>query len=167
MLVYTQTSPQVRNIAKKITDIKSLNFYGEPVKVTIDQTNGFTWPWTWYLRNDENTSFPQLTDISDLSNTDSDILLIHSTNRMSADMTLPEGFSEGIPYPHRWWFPEDAYRHISLADYISGDSSLVAGLKYWFSRSGVVDKIGSEEGVLYYRQSLENSERLVEDLKYR
>ena len=167
MLVYTQTSPAVRNIAQEITATQSQNSHMSPAKITIDQTNGFTWPWTWYLRNHLSASFPQLTDTSDLSDTDSDILLIHSNNRISADMTLPEEFSEGITYPHRWWFPEDTYRNLNIMDHLTSRASLLESLNYWFFRTGVSNKIGSEDGVLYHRRSLDYLEQLSEEIKNR
>ena len=167
MLVYTQTSPQVRVIAQEITNIRNQNPLVAPVKVAVDQTSGFTWPWTWYLRNHEDASFPQLTDISDLSDTDSDILLVHSNNRISADTTLSDEFSEGITYPHRWWFPEYTYRNLSIADYLTGNASLIKGLNYWFFRTGVVNEIGSEDGVLYHRRSLDSSKQLTDRLRNR
>lgn len=167
MLVYTQTSPIVRNIAQEIIATQSQNSHMSPAKVTIDQTNGFTWPWTWYLRNHLSASFPQLTDTSDLSDTDSDILLIHSNNRISADTTLPEEFSEGITYPHRWWFPEDTYRNLNIMDHLTDRASLVESLNYWFFRTGVSNKIGSEDGVLYHRRSLNYLDQLSEEIKNR
>ena len=167
MLVYTQTSPQVRVIAQEITNIRNQNPLVAPVKVTVDQTSGFTWPWTWYLRNHEDASFPQLTDTSDLSDTDSDILLVHSNNRISADTTLSDEFSEGITYPHRWWFPEYTYRNLSIVDYFTGNASLIKGLNYWLFRTGVVNKIGSEDGVLYHRRSLDSSKQLTDRLRNR
>ena len=160
MLVYTQTSPKVRTIANEITRSIDTSSPSKNLTISVDQTSGFTWPWTWYLRNYEKTSFPLLSSSSDLSESDSDILLVHSSNRVTADTTIPDEFSKGITYPHRWWFPEDTYRNFNILDYFDGKKPFINTLNYWLLREGIKDRIGSEDGILYYRTSSERAKNI-------
>ncbi len=47
MIVYTQTSKYVHLLSKEmITEINQNN-----ANILIDSSEGFTWPWAWYMRN--------------------------------------------------------------------------------------------------------------------
>ena len=56
MLVYTQTSPDLKKSLSIIDEIDSQNV-GPEINISIDTTSGYTWPWAWYLRNRPNVSY--------------------------------------------------------------------------------------------------------------
>ena len=159
MMVYTQTSPDLRTVYKGIEQMSRSTGQGADLPIKIDQTNGFTWPWSWYLRDYTNVSYPLYGSdfIQDVGN--AQVILIHSNNKEAADTSFLRNpyLLEGIRIPHRWWFPEHTYRQISGDKYRFG--MILRGLgnidswnnlvSYWVNREGVAKNIGSEDFFLY------------------
>ena len=54
MIVYTQTSPDIHNLAKQLR--KQDASEGVPI-AAIDGASGFHWPWYWYLRGREGIEY--------------------------------------------------------------------------------------------------------------
>ena len=151
MIVYTQTSPDLKTVAEAIDRISLSN------NIQIDQTNGFTWPWSWYLRNRPNVGYPVYNSGPIEQKITADVILVHSANNdVSSNQIISSGFKNGVRIPHRWWFPEYTYREISfkkIAGSISDLSSWNRLLSYWFHRDGVSENIGSEDFYLYTKNA--------------
>ena len=58
MIVYTQTTPELLDVLSFIETTSEITSEGKNIPLIIDQTNGFTWPWIWYLRDYQNVSYP-------------------------------------------------------------------------------------------------------------
>ena len=151
MIVYTQTSPDLKTVAEAF-DKMSLS-----TNIQIDQTNGFTWPWSWYLRNHPNIDYPIYNSGPIEQTITADVILVHSSNnKVSSDRIISSGFKNGVIIPHRWWFPEYTYREVSIkkiAGSISDMDSWHRLLSYWFHRDGVAENIGSEDAYLYTKEN--------------
>lgn len=159
MMVYTQTSPDLRSVYKGIEEMSRSTGQGTSLPIMIDQTNGFTWPWSWYLRNYTNVSYPLYDSDSIQAEENTLVILVHSNNQEAADKSFTKHahLVEGIQIPHRWWFPEHTYRQLSGDKYRFG--MIVRGLvnidswdnliSYWTNREGVAKNIGSEDFFLY------------------
>jgi uncharacterized protein (TIGR03663 family) len=121
MLVYTQTSPDVPRIADEIAQVAEATGQGRDIPIVVDATDGFSWPWAWYLRDYRNVSYPTLTGGE--PPTPGAILLVAQSNVPTLELD-PAVYGEGIEYKHRWWFPE-AYRNATvggfLEDLFTGD----------------------------------------------
>ena len=82
------------------------------------------------------------------------MLLVHSSNRETADEMLPATFSDAERVRHRWWFPEHVYRNMTptkFAAKLFDRSAWRNAAAYWLNREGVMDQIGSEDSYLYFR----------------
>ena len=51
MLVYTQTSPDIRALADEFRRAEGYAGENDGITIAVDDTSGFTWPWAWYLRD--------------------------------------------------------------------------------------------------------------------
>jgi DNA-binding beta-propeller fold protein YncE len=111
-LIYTQTTPDVPNIANEIDTIAGRSGLGDELRIQVDRT--YTWPWSWYLR-DYDVTFDFLT--LEFTPEPGAIVMVSSVN--DAVMN-PFRDDYGVPRPFvlREWFAED-YRGI-------GDSANVA-----------------------------------------
>ena len=107
MIVYTQTSPDIHNLAKRLREQDT----SEGVDIAaIDGASGFHWPWYWYLRGREDIQYTDYGTIGVTNPPTSPVALVHSTNKATADSSFTEVFSEPQRIRHRWWFPEAVYR---------------------------------------------------------
>lgn len=112
MLVYTQTAPDIHNLAKEIERVAELTGDREEIKVAIDIRDAYSWPWQWYLRRFNQVSFTDHTSDESSVGDDRLIAVINENNNAKAIPKLPDGFSDGRQLVHRWWFPEN-YRNVT------------------------------------------------------
>ena len=120
MLVYTQTSPDLPKIMSMIDKYAQQTGRGSDQPIVVDGNDAFTWPWAWYLRDYHNVSYPDLSTY--VNGQDSGfrppadaILLLNNADR-SIVQQFPGQFGVGVPYHHRWWFPED-YRGTTVPSF--------------------------------------------------
>ena len=88
---------------------------GLDLPIEVDQTNAFTWPWAWYLRNYHKVGYPTMNDSYEPKPDAAGnypVVLVDAGNDPQIRTKLTE-YGEGQPYHHRWWFPE-IYRGIEL-----------------------------------------------------
>ena len=161
LLVYTQTSPDIVDLMKRIEDAGASTGRGSTIPVSIDQTSGFTWPWAWYLRGRSGVDFP-LYDSTPLEQAPrSSVVLVHLNNRSSTDKALQDTYTDGELFKHRWWFPESAYRDLTVGKFFSSFADRGAwrrAMDYLLYRKGIRDRIGSEDAVAYFANDLLTSE---------
>ena len=153
MIVYTQTSPDVVRLLDTFEETGA----GTAVPVEIDATSGFSWPWAWYLRNDEKAHFPVYNSESFEVPPTGPVLVVHSNNRASADVSLRDAYMEGERIRHRWWFPEYIYRDLTpvkFANALFDRSAWRRAMDYWLNRSGVKYRLGSEDSYVYFREDV-------------
>ena len=107
MIVYTQTSPDIHNLAKQLREQDAQ----QDISIAaIDGTSGFHWPWYWYLRGREDIQYTNYGNTAVTTPPNSPVALVHSTNKSTAHSSLDEVYSEPQRIRHRWWFPESVYR---------------------------------------------------------
>lgn len=156
MLVYTQTSPDVTRLLTTIKETGS----GYNIPLSIDQTNGFTWPWAWYLRDAPNVDFPTYGETSSPSTFDAPIVIVHSQNIKVAEKSLQDRYTEGSLIRHRWWFPEQTYRNLTPGDFflaVFNRDAWKRAMDYWIYRRGVYDQLGSENSYVYFLHGLDHN----------
>ena len=154
MIVYTQTSPDVTRLMRQIENAGNVTGQELDVPIAIDQTNGFTWPWAWYLRNYSSVNYPSFGGDSPLDQTpDSSLLLVHSMNKDGVDTILQDSYTDAELVKHRWWFPESTYRGLTLAKVAQGvvdRQTWRNAMDYFLYREGVQDRLGSEDAYVYF-----------------
>ncbi len=104
MLVYTQTSPEIPRLLRRVEDLAARTGQGRDLPITVDATSGFSWPWAWYLRYFKNVDYPTLN--APAGPPRGAVLFLHSANEQAMRPYL-DRYGPGERYPHRWWFPED------------------------------------------------------------
>ncbi len=163
LLVYTQTTPDVVELMNRIEKTGSSGGQGDVLPVKIDQTSGFSWPWAWYLRDRPEVHY--LTDYGGSiikQSEDPSVVLVHLNNKAATDDEAPDSYAEGRRFRHRWWFPEDAYRNLTIRKFLSGlldGDSRRAVMSYLLDREGIRERIGSEDAVAYFPSNSQPSER--------
>ena len=156
MLVYTQTSPDIRTLAGEFRSANGYEGEDNGISIDVDDTSGFTWPWAWYLRDSSryHASYRNIDGeaIVDRSPT-ADVLLVHSNNEEGVATSLQGLYTEGQRIRHRWWFPEHTYRNLTLDRLASGlvdRETWRSVVDYWLLREGVRHNIGSEDAYVYF-----------------
>lgn len=161
MLVYTQTSPDLKKSMSIISQIDSQNSIETPIY--IDSTSGFSWPWAWYLRDRSNVMYEIYPNKID--DVPQKILVMHSSNYKISETSDSGNLITYQKIPHRWWFPEQTYRNLSLSNLIIQNmhiENIISTVQYWFNRTNIADKIGSEDFYIIYPDGF-NSIDLISD----
>ena len=156
MLVYTQTSPDIRLLAEEISRADGYEGVDRGISISVDDTNGFTWPWAWYLRDSDqyHASYRGLSsDGAESDSFTSEVVLVHSNNNETVAPSLQGLYTGGQRIRHRWWFPEHTYRELTLSRLASGLVDREAWrsvMDYWLFRDGVRHNIGSEDAYVFF-----------------
>ena len=81
---------------------------GKSLKIIVDTTDGFSWPWVWYLRGYPSVFYLCLSEDSNCSKIesppDADVVLLAQRNNVGVAEFMGE-FGDSVEYKHRWWFP--------------------------------------------------------------
>ena len=154
LLVYTQTSPDIPQVVADIKRLSEESGKGSALKITVDGTDGFAWPWVWYLRDYSTVGYPCFSGDAGCGAMsgppNSDVLLLAARNRSSAQAFLGD-YGRPVQYKHRWWFPE-SYRGLDPATVAAGIVSREAWcgmVSYFFDRE-FGQAIGSVNGYAYF-----------------
>ena len=114
MLVYTQTSPDIPRLVDDIERAGEVTGQGRDIPILVDATDGMSWPWAWYLRDYTNVSYPTLSG----GEPPAPGTIVFASQSNTANLQLdPALYGEGVPYRHRWWFPE-AYRNATAGGFL-------------------------------------------------
>ena len=151
MMIYTQTSPDITKLLSFINAYEETNITGM-LSVGIDSTSGFTWPWSWYMRNNRNTRYIPYSKSNLEAIADSHIILVHSRNKNDADEVFKDTFHKGVLIKHRWWFPE-GYRDMNLNKFANSTVNISTWrwtLRYFLFRDGIMERLGSENAYAYF-----------------
>lgn len=151
LLVYTQTSPALAGLAQEIAAAATLTGEGKDLKVTVDGSSGFTWPWTWYLRDYSQVSYPNLGFSIPDGPSDSSVAIVHTRNENIARSATEVGFTEGRRFPHRQWFPE-TYKNTTWGQFFGtlfNPTEWQDALNFFVYRE-MSQPIGSEDAFVYF-----------------
>ena len=149
MIVYTQTSPDIPEVARVIS---TAGAGGALPSVTVDSTSGFQWPWAWYLRDIASAGYPAYGPEGPESAPQAEVLLVHASNAEGASPVLRERFGEGVRVKHRWWFPEQSYRGLTLGRFVTSFAdrdSWRRAMDYFLHRK-LSFALGSEDAYVYF-----------------
>jgi DNA-binding beta-propeller fold protein YncE len=156
MLVYVQSSPQIVELRDRIDALAKESGLGRNLTVVVDGTDGYAWPWAWYLRDYYGLQYingltPQYEPPP------GSVLLIHRSNAGNFNAA---GYS-AVPYKHRWWFCE-SYRDTSGSCRVDKEMSpreLLGKLTSW-------DSLKSLGSFFLYRRPVESGSASVDAVAY-
>ena len=151
MLVYTQTSPDLHQLAKEIEQTAQLTGDRSEIKLAIDTRDAYAWPWQWYLRRYTEVDFRDHTEDEIVVADDRLIAVINVNNNDTAIEKLPDGFSEGRRLVHRWWFPE-RYRDLTPRTFFDTlkDRERWAGSVDYFLYRKLSNPLGTIDSFVYF-----------------
>ena len=116
MIVYTQTSKYVHLLSKEI--INEIN--ENNANIIIDSSEGFTWPWAWYMRNHSINYFDSTKEetYKDIKFENYDYILVNTYNfpKLLKSRENEIKYNSISQIPFRMWFPEN-YRFNSFKDF--------------------------------------------------
>jgi uncharacterized protein (TIGR03663 family) len=154
LLIYTQTSPRLKQIADQIDELARVSGAGTRLPITIDTSQAFTWPWAWYLRDYTDVLYIDLANYpaTELPKLRQPAVLVTFSNNVAAAQAWPDAFGPGERFPHRWWFPEETYRVASgprIWRWIRDPERWSAWLDFLLHRT-VPYPIGSVDAVAFF-----------------
>ncbi len=161
MLIYTQTSPDVRRMFGELGRLSAELTGGKGLEIWYDDNQGVSWPTQWYLRDYPNRHLfgGSLSGPPE----DAPVLLVGHQN-----LGRVEPFMDGYTaqeYVLRWWFPEDPiYRNFAIAP------ELNPGRSAWRSAQDPSDPraiLGSIRDSLATQLEPEGQQRVYRLLMYR
>ena len=162
MLVYTQTTPEIPAIMRDIERLGETTGKGRNLRITVDSTYGFSWPWAWYLRDYPLVSYPCLSNDSGCAGLDgppeADVVLLALRNRQIASEHLSE-YEGPAQYKHRWWFPE-SYRGLdpsTIFSSIQERESWRRVVDYFLFRDFPEGRLGSADGLAYFPKNFDTN----------
>jgi predicted membrane-bound mannosyltransferase len=113
MMVYTQTSPQMKRAVLEANALsRELSGESDGVILWDNGADGLSWPLWWYFRNNPNARTFSGTLPSD---TDAAVILIMTSRSTQPQNAQVLSNYSGADYPFRWHFPEELYRNFAIA----------------------------------------------------
>ena len=123
LLIYTQSSPDLAEIAHRIDALAAASGKGHDLRIAVDSSNSFSWPWAWYLRDYNAVRYSTMDQ--GVPEGDWDVLLVSLDNAGAVNeqlaSTAPDRYAAPIRYPHRWWFDE-RYKSALPGTFSSGET---------------------------------------------
>ena len=154
LLVYTQTAPDIPKVMEDIRRLGEETGKGRDLKITVDSTDGFSWPWAWYLRDYTAVGYPCLGSDTGcqgiIKEPDADVVLLAARSQLVAGGYM-SAYGEPVRYKHRWWFPE-SYRGLDAKTIFEGifqRESWCRVAKYFLARE-FGQGIGSVDAYAYF-----------------
>ena len=156
MLVYTQTSPDLHNLAKEIERTAALTGDRTAIKLAIDTKDAYQWPWQWYLRRYTEVIYSDHSSDKAVVGDDRLIVVVNEHNNAESMSKLPDGFSEGRRLVHRWWFPE-RYRDLKPGEFFGtliNRNQWKGSVDYFIYRE-LSNPLGSIDSYVYFSDEID------------
>ena len=153
LAVYTQTSPDIPGLVRHLEATVEDE---EAVRVAVDQTRGFAWPWRWYFRDYDAVRYVAYDGAAEVGRPDSELLVVHSANKAKVDEALDGGFPHVVRIQHRRWFPE-TYKGTTVGGFVGslfdrGDWR--KAMDYFLHRKAPSCDYCSEDAYVYFSAGL-------------
>lgn len=164
-LVYTQSSPDVKFILAEIERLAEETGQGKDLEITVDGSDGYGWPWAWYLRDYRRVGYPCLAsgepDCEPLKEPPQGSVVLLNFRNYEANREQLQGHAPGVEFSLRWWFPE-YYRQQSLPRLLFGIFDPDKWRPWWdfFIRRELLEPIGSSDALAFFPQGFQVREPL-------
>jgi sugar lactone lactonase YvrE len=152
LLVYTQSSGDIPILRDQIAEYARNSGLGKNVEIVVDATDGFSWPWAWYLRDYRRVGYPTVN--AQYQPQPNAIILAAQANASSVQ--LNGDYDPGVPYHHRRWFPEEyrtddgAYTTHDFFGDVFDFGVLSDWLDFWVRRTLPASEPGTVDGVAFF-----------------
>jgi uncharacterized protein (TIGR03663 family) len=155
ILVYTQTAPDIRQVAEEIELAGYLTGDREEIRLSIDSSDGFAWPWHWYLRHNTRASYTELSGELAAAERGVAVAIINQRNNNKAALDYQVGYTEGRRIVHRWWFPEN-YRQLTPKKFFETviDRDKWGSSVDFFLYRELANPIGSVDSYVYFSSEI-------------
>ncbi len=155
ILVYTQTSQDIRQVANEIEVAGALTGEGRTISLSIDTADSYAWPWHWYLRNNTGALFQDLSRDDASAAQGVEIAVINERNNGKVESDYRNAYTEPRKIQHRAWFPED-YRGLTPKVFWDTiwDRDRWRGSIDFFVYREFSGEIGSVDSYVYFNNSL-------------
>ncbi|MGB4862856.1 MAG: flippase activity-associated protein Agl23 [Tepidiformaceae bacterium] len=107
LLIYTQSSGQLASVSREINALAAASGRGYDLRIAVDSTDSFAWPWAWYLRDYRGVNYSEFSN--GVPAGEWDVILVNQSNLGRVQDYLansPIQYGPQEQYPHRWWFDE-------------------------------------------------------------
>ncbi len=147
MLIYTQTSPQVKAAVNQIDQLSDQLTGGKDLKILVDSAS--TWPFAWYLRDYKNVAYQPT-----ISSPPDQPVVITAVENDAQDKAQLQNYV-GNRYKLRAWFPED-YKDLTLTKILQSvtDPVMRKTLWNWLTLRETPSPMGSYDFNLWIRKDL-------------
>jgi len=147
MLIYTQTTPQVKEAVAQIDRLSDQLTGGKDLKILIDSAS--TWPFAWYLRDYKNISYQ-----ATINAPPDQPVVITAVENDAQDKAQLQNYV-GNRYKLRAWFPED-YKQLTLPQVFQSvtDPVMRKTLWNWLTLRETPSPMGSYDFNLWIRKDL-------------
>ncbi len=117
LLIYTQSSPQLKDVADQINALAEASGMGTNLPIAVDTTDSFAWPWAWYLRDYKAVSYADFSNGPPAGNFSVMLVAYGNVGRAQDYAASNAAVQYGSPqrYPHRWWYDE-TYKYAMSVD---------------------------------------------------
>ena len=150
----------IPNIKKNIDRLAKASGKGNELKILVDSTDGYSWPWAWYLRDYKIASYPCIGSERGCSTLDkqidADVILLAYRNQSFKPDSLDQ-FQDPVRYKHRWWFPE-SYRGLTLKTMYASAKEKDPWrriVRYFVLRDFPLSRLGSVDSLAYFPNDFE------------
>ena len=151
MVVYVQTTPDVRDVAAIADEAARRTGQGFKLPILID--NAFAWPTVWYLRDYNAALYTKNLTLEEAR--EAQIVLMSPSSADALGIQLPEYVGRQMKL--RWWFPEHTYKTWDagfLGDFLGDPEARSSFLHWLLTREAPPVPKGSYDFVLYVRTDL-------------
>ncbi|MBI4301304.1 MAG: TIGR03663 family protein [Chloroflexi bacterium] len=149
LLIYTQTAPDVVQTRDEVDRLARQSGQGKDLPITVDSTDGFSWPWAWYLRDYRAVDYPALTNSSTPPR---GFVLLLNANDVGTMRPYLANYGPGERLHFRWWFPEELYRGLTPSKIWRGLPQGQNWSRVWdyFMYRKLPHPLGSVDAVAYF-----------------
>ena len=151
MVVYVQTTPDVRDVAAIADEAARRTGQGFKLPILID--NKYAWPTVWYLRDYNAALYTKNLTLEEAR--EAQIVLMSPTSADALGIQLPEYVGRQMKL--RWWFPEHAYKTWDagfLGEFLADPEARSSFLHWLLTREEPPVPKGSYDFVMYVRTDL-------------
>ena len=150
LLIYTQTSENLHSINYELNDL----YLKKPnLSLAVDNSDGFAWPWMWYLRNRDNVTWFNDMDYKNLEG-DYDVVIMNNKNIDKFSEKTLSNYEVQRIFSHRKWFPESVYRNKNIKDFyvlISKSKHRISLKNYYIYRD--IPKVSGSSDAVYLKSN--------------
>lgn len=117
LLIYTQSSPDLREVRDDIETLGRVSGRGYELRIAVDSSDAFSWPWAWYLRDYRSVTYHDFS--GGMPDGTFDVMLVNQNNTTDVNDALAASeprFQSPERYPHRWWFDERYKQDMAVGD---------------------------------------------------